>query len=60
MQDTSIILIITIGTGFLALICRYCFRSKCSDITLCNGVVRIHRAVELEEQKIEDAESSKV
>jgi hypothetical protein len=60
MEDTSIILIITIGTGFLGLIVRYCFKSKCSDISLCNGVLKIHRAVEQEEKADVNGESSKV
>jgi len=60
MEDTSIILIITIGTGFLGLIVRYCFKSKCSDISLCNGIVKIHREVEQEEKADINGESSKV
>lgn len=59
MDDTSVILIITIGTGFLGLIVRYCFRSKCSDVTICNGLIKFHRVVE-QEEKNDNTESSKV
>jgi len=59
MEDTSIILIITIGTGFLGLIVRYMFRSKCSDVTICNGFIKFHRVVE-QEEKIDNTESNKV
>jgi len=48
MDDTSVILIITIGTGFLGLIVRYMFRSKCSNINVMWGCMRIHREVEIE------------
>lgn len=48
MEDTSVILIITIGTGFLGLIVRYVFRSKCSNVNVLWGCMKIHRVVELE------------
>jgi hypothetical protein len=48
MDDTSVILIITIGTGFLGLIVRYCFRSKCRNINVMWGCMKINREVEIE------------
>jgi hypothetical protein len=48
MEDNAIILIITIGTGFLGLIVRYMFRSKCSNINVMWGCMRIHREVGIE------------
>jgi len=46
--------IATMSFGALALLVRYGFASKCDNISICFGIVRIHRAVELEEQKEED------
>ena len=36
--------------GFLALLIRYAFLSKCDNVTLCGGLIQIHRRVELEEE----------
>ena len=40
--------------GFLALLIRYAFLSKCDSVSLCGGLIQIHRKVELEEQKEEE------
>ena len=36
--------------GFLALLIRYAFLSKCDNVLLCGGLIQIHRRVELEEE----------
>ncbi len=33
----------TLGTGVLGLSIRYCFKSKCQDVSLCFGLIKIHR-----------------
>ena len=50
---------IALGTsvfGFLGLLVKYAFRSKCDQITFCgpNGLLVIHRQVELEHSDEED------
>ena len=60
MDDTSIILIITIGTGFLGLIVRYCFKSKCRTINLGYGLILVNRDVEQEEKAEPNDVSTKV
>jgi hypothetical protein len=42
---------VTIGTmtfGFLALVIKTALASKCDNLDLCFGCIKIHRAVELE------------
>jgi len=46
--------IATMSFGALALLVRAGYASKCDNVSICFGMVRIHRAVELEEQKEED------
>jgi hypothetical protein len=43
------------GLGFLGLVVRYCFKSKCSEVSCCFGLIRIDRDIEHEvaEQEIE-------
>lgn len=55
--DSSTIYGISIaGIGLVALMIRYSFRSKCSDVSLCFGLIHIQRDIEqeIEEQKIEE------
>ncbi len=56
MDDSLIYGISTLAVGLLALIVRYGFKSKCSDVSLCFGLVSIKRNIEqeIEEQKIEE------
>jgi len=49
-NGTFWITIATLLTGSLALCVRYCLRSKCEDVNLCCGMIRIHREVELESE----------
>lgn len=55
MNDSLIYGIATLGVGLIALVVRYGFKSKCSDVSLCCGLIHIQRNIEqeIEEQKIE-------
>jgi len=41
--------IATMAFGALALLVRYGFASKCDNVSICFGMLRIHRAVEFED-----------
>lgn len=53
INDALLYGIVTLGVGVVALTVRYCFRSKCTDIQCCYGLVSIKRdiASELDIQK---------
>lgn len=55
MDDSLIYGIATLATGLIALLVRYGFKSKCSNVSLCFGLIKIERDIEqeIEEQKIE-------
>jgi len=55
MNDTLLYSLATLGVGLLALLVKYSFKSKCSDVSLCCGLITIHRDIdqEIEEQKLE-------
>lgn len=57
MDDSLIYGIATLGVGLLVLIVKYGFKSKCSDVSLCFGLITIKRNIEqeIEEQKIENS-----
>ena len=41
MDNVTIYSLCTLATGVIGLAIRYCFRSKCSSITLCWGLCDI-------------------
>ena len=45
----------TLGSGIMGLTVRYCFKSKCEDVNLCFGLIKIHRNTsdEIKEDQIE-------
>jgi hypothetical protein len=55
MDDSLIYGIATLSVGLLALIVKYGFKSKCSDVSLCFGLISIKRNIEqeIEEQKLD-------
>jgi hypothetical protein len=59
MNDSLIYGIATLGVGLLALIVKYGFKSKCSDVSLCFGLIHIQRDItqEIEEQKLDGGQS---
>ena len=49
MVDATLIYgLATLGTGLLGLAIRYSFKSKCEDVSLCFGFIKIHRNTENE------------
>jgi hypothetical protein len=60
MDDQTIIIILGIGTGFLGLMLRYAFKSKCDRVICCFGLINIHREVEQEINDVERGESQKI
>lgn len=61
MDDSLIYGIATLGAGVLALVVRYGFKSKCSDVSLCFGLIHIQRDIEqeIEEEKLENKSPSR-
>lgn len=55
MDNTLIYGLATLFCGILGLVIRYGFKSKCTDVSMCCGVIAIKRDVdaELVEEKLE-------
>lgn len=55
MDNTLIYGLATLGCGILGLVIRYGFKSKCTDVNMCCGLLAIKRDVnaEIEEEKME-------
>jgi hypothetical protein len=54
-NSTLIYGLATLGSGVLGLSIRYCFKSKCEDVSLCFGLIKIHRNTD-DEVKAEEIE----
>lgn len=51
------ITVITIITGFLGLVIKFCLKSKCENIVICYGFLNIKRRVDLEvEEEMKEIE----
>ena len=52
----------TLGSGIIGLTVRYCFKSKCEDVNLCFGLIKIHRNTgdEIKEDQIEIQKKSPI
>jgi hypothetical protein len=48
MDNTLVYGLATLGVGVAGLVIRYGFKSKCSDVSLCCGLLAIKRDVESE------------
>jgi len=60
IDSSSLIVIISIGAGVIGLLIRYCFKSKCDRVEICNGYcLRIHREVNNEDNNISEEDSQK-
>ena len=46
MNDTLVYGLATLGVGFLGIVVRYGFKSKCSDVSLCCGLLAIKRDID--------------
>ena len=55
MDATLIYGLVSIGAGVVVLLIKYGFKSKCSNVSLCFGLIKIERDIEqeIEEQKME-------
>lgn len=60
MDPTLTYGLVSIGAGVIVLLIKYGFKSKCSDVSLCFGMIHIQRDIkqEIEEQKMEQNHSS--
>lgn len=47
-NGTFFITALTILTGSVGLCLKYCLKSKCDNVNLCCGLIKIHRNVEIE------------
>ena len=47
-DGVTIIAIITISIGAFGMIAKLCYKSKCSNISCCFGLINIKRNVEIE------------
>ena len=56
-DGVTIIAIITLCIGAFGMIIKLCYKSKCSDIDLCCGIIKVKRNVNIE---TEIQESNKV
>ena len=60
-DGVTIIAIITLCLGAFGMICKLCYKSKCSNISCCFGLINIKRNVECEvENDIETDITNKV
>ena len=53
-DDTFWLTLAGIIVGVLGVLIRYCFLSKCDNVSICFGILKIHRAVELELPNVDD------
>ena len=61
-SSTLIYGLATLGSGIMGLTVRYCFKSKCEDVNLCFGLIKIHRNTgdEIKEDQIEIQKKSPI
>jgi hypothetical protein len=53
-DDTFWLTLAGIVVGVLGVLIRYCFLSKCDNVSICCDLIKVHRAVDLELPNIED------
>jgi len=56
LSEATIYSLSIAGLGFFGLVVRYCFKSKCSEVSCCFGLIKIERDIEqeIEQQNIEN------
>jgi hypothetical protein len=54
------ITITTLLTGSIGLSLKFCLKSKCDNVNLCWGMIKVHRNTELEENNIDENEENKI
>lgn len=60
MNPTILYSIVTVSAGVVVLAIKSCFKSKCSNVSICCGLIKIERDIdgEIEEDKIETKRST--
>jgi len=53
-DDTFWLTLAGIVVGVLGVLIRYCFLSKCDNVSICCDVIKVHRAVDLEMPNVEE------
>jgi hypothetical protein len=55
MDNVLLLSVVSVGSALIGLLIKYGFKSKCSDISICFGLLNIKRdtASELEERNLE-------
>lgn len=48
------------GLGFLGLVVRYCFKSKCNEVICCCGLLKIERDIEHEIEQTQIDQNSNI
>ena len=59
-DGVTIIALCTLIIGSIAMISKLCFKSKCSNISFCYGLINIKRNVEIENDIETDIITNKV
>lgn len=61
LSEATVYSLTIAGLGFLGLVVRFCFKSKCSEVSCCFGLIKIERDIEHEiiEQQQEQIEERK-
>ena len=59
-DGVTIISLCTLIIGFMAMICKLCYKSKCSNINIFYGLINIKRNVEIENEIETDIIPNKV
>lgn len=53
-DDTFWLTLAGIIVGLLGVLIRFCFLSKCENVSICCDFIKIHRAVELELPNVDE------
>lgn len=58
MNDTLLYSLCTLGVGFLVIVVRYSFKSKCTNVSVCFGCCEFERDIKAEVELEENTPSS--
>lgn len=53
-ETTFWISFISIASGMFVITLKYCLRSKCDNVSICYGLLNVHRNTEQEVQDVPD------
>ena len=51
MEDITLISLVSLIFGFVILLCKMIYKSKCSDCEICFGLLKIRRNIDKEIEK---------